>query len=120
MTELVSNVKGNKKFGRTIFDCVSLISGVLKVPYIKSRLYYRQITDGIGLDVVITKSDYESLGDVFDNLTFDEATIVSQEEALYGEYPIDKHRLEMAHTWYEKQTPEVQNFVDLLIREDKE
>jgi len=56
------------------------------------------------------------LEEFFTNLRYDEIKEVTQEEILYGEYEIDPERLKQAKTWYYKQTPEVQSFVDILIR----
>lgn len=119
MTKLVTLIKGDKLHDYKVFDVVAIISDTLKVSYLEARQHFKQITHG-GLDITITEDQFNELKPAFLNLTYETSASVSQEQALYGTYPIDKERLTMANAWYEKQTPEVQNFVDLLIRNNHE
>lgn len=118
MSKLFYGVEGVAKN----IDLVKLILGIRKIfgtSVIKSREILDDITNG-GFDGPINEEDYEKLNSILDELTHREVKIVSQEFALYGEYPIDVDRLTQAKKWYNKQTPENQSFIDILIRDKVE
>ena len=71
---------------------------------------------GDGYPGPISELQFETIQIGFVGLKYGERKVVSQEKALYGDYPVDSERLDMAKNWYNKQTPEVQSFVDVLIR----
>jgi len=73
---------------------------------------------GDGYNGWINEAQFDRLSKSFKDLKYSESKEVSQEKALYGDYPIDKERLDQAKVWYSKQMPEIQSFVDILIRDE--
>jgi len=111
--KIVYNVKA-KKLAIAQFDVIINISLIFNITANQSKKLLDNILSGKPNHM--SYNDYLVLSDNFIGCEYERIEDVTQEDILYGEYEIDPERLKQAKTWYYKQTPEVQSFVDILIR----
>ena len=115
--KLYYGIYGKNLIGNEL-ETIRLLSDILKITLLEARTTLNSILKA-SYHNPVTEKVFNTIKTVIPDLKYTTIESVTQEGLLYGEYGIDKHRLDMAKKWYKKQTPEIQSFVDILIRDGK-